>query len=413
MNSSLRMSLFALLVIGLTACSPPVPPPLETGDWRAELQTPGGPLPFTFLLEQDSTWTLHIYNGEEDLVITETVLRNDSLFITMPIFDSEIVTRIVSPDSLEGEFRNHARKDHKILPFHAGQGPQWRFSPPDSTPMHGVSGKWEVDFVYQDSIHSQAIAQFKQIGVNVTGTFLTPTGDYRYLEGVVTEDSLYLSCFDGAHSFLFKAGPDPEDEWKKLNGHFWSGAHWYESWTAVRNENASLPAADTLTRLKKGFETLAFSFPNPEGKTISLSNPEYQDKPVIVQIMGTWCPNCRDETRFLVDYLDAHPEQELEVIALAFEVTEEQERIDRNLERLKTQMNVPYEVVYAGKAGPEAVEQLPMLNQIMSYPTTIFIGRDGQVQRIHTGFSGPATGKKYEAWVRDFEELVTGMQVGS
>ena len=31
----------------------------------------------------------------------------------------------------------------------------------------------------------------------------------------------------------------------------------------------------------------------------------------------------------------------------------------------------------------------------MSFPTSIFIGKDGNVWRIHTGFNGPATGKAY------------------
>lgn len=404
-NACLIICLFSLLV----ACAPPAPPAatLAEGDWRGYLEVPGGQLPFTFLLSQDSVWVMHIYNGKEDIEVTEVDERNDSLFITLPIFDSEIVAQIVNPDSLKGEFRNHARKDHQIIPFFAGQGSQWRFDPPASKPMHGVSGRWEVDFVYQDSIHSTAIAEFRQVGVNVEGTFLTPTGDYRFLEGVVTEDSLYLSCFDGAHSFLFTAGPDPQDEWKKLNGHFWSGTHWYESWTAVRNEEVELPSADTLTRLKKGFETLSFAFDNPDGKSISLSNPEYQDKVVIVQIMGTWCPNCRDESRFLVDFVDAHPDLPLEVIGLAFEVTEEPDRINRNIRRLKENMGIPYEIAYAGQAGQDASDKLPMLNKVMSYPTTVFIGKDGKVKRILTGFTGPATGKRYEAFKLDFETFVS------
>ena len=56
----------------------------------------------------------------------------------------------------------------------------------------------------------------------VTGTFLTETGDYRYLEGVVDGDSLKLSCFDGSHAFLFHAALDQDS----FRGRFWSGTHW-------------------------------------------------------------------------------------------------------------------------------------------------------------------------------------------
>ena len=399
--------IFVCLLALFTGCTSEEPGPvLNSGDWRGYLRVPGGQLPFTFYLILDSYNAMHIHNGKEDIKVSEVFFSRDSVLIRLPVFDSRIKAAIIAPDSLAGSFINDARKDHKVIPFFAGQSSLWRFPPPEKEPMHGVSGRWEVDFVYQDSIHSAAIAEFRQTGVKVEGTFLTPTGDYRYLEGVITEDSLYLSCFDGAHSFLFTAGPDPEDEWKKLRGHFWSGTHWYESWTAVRNPDAQLPSADTLTRLKKGFETLSFAFDNPEGKTISLSNPEYQDKVVIVQIMGTWCPNCRDETQFLVEYLKNNPELPVEVIALAFEVTGEEERIHRNIKRLKENLNIPYEVVYAGQARENAEEKLPMLNKIMSYPTTVFIGRDGKVKRIHTGFSGPATGKRYDAFKADFESFV-------
>ena len=46
----------------------------------------------------------------------------------------------------------------------------------------------------------------------------------------------------------------------------------------------------------------------------------------------------------------------------------------------------------------------------MSYPTCIFIGRDGMVRRIHTGFYGPGTGaERYAAYSRDIELFVTDL----
>ena len=76
---------------------------------------------------------------------------------------------------------------------------------------------------------------------------------------------------------------------------------------------------DSLTFLKEGFETIDFSFENSEGKMISLNDEMYQNKIKIVQIFGTWCPNCRDETLFLTNYLKSNPNEDLEIIALAFE----------------------------------------------------------------------------------------------
>jgi hypothetical protein len=46
-----------------------------------------------------------------------------------------------------------------------------------------------------------------------------------------------------------------------------------------------------------------------------------------------------------------------------------------------------------------------MLNQIVSYPTMIFIDKFGEVRRIHTGFSGPAT-STYEDFKADFNLFI-------
>ncbi|MDX1665959.1 MAG: hypothetical protein R3350_01965 [Saprospiraceae bacterium] len=53
----------------------------------------------------------------------------------------------------------------------------------------------------------------------------------------------------------------------------------------------------------------------------------------------------------------------------------------------------------------EASENLPMLNAIISYPTLIFIDRDGRVRKIHTGFAGPAT-DQYQEFKENFESTV-------
>ncbi|MFT5678977.1 MAG: hypothetical protein ACI9FY_001525, partial [Patiriisocius sp.] len=118
-------------------------------------------------------------------------------------------------------------------------------------PISTISGNWETVFS-PNTVADRYIAKgiFNQIGNKVTGTFRTTTGDYRYLDGVVEEDSLKLSTFDGAHAFLFKAAISDS----VMNGMFYSGNHWKEYFTAKRNENYELPSADNLTFLKEGYE---------------------------------------------------------------------------------------------------------------------------------------------------------------
>jgi hypothetical protein len=70
-------------------------------------------------------------------------------------------------------------------------------------------------------------------------------------------------------------------------------------------------------------------------------------------------------------------------------------------------LDVGYDFVIAGTNDKEkAALTLPMLNKVVAFPTTIFIGRDGKVKRIHTGFSGPGTGVYYDQFVQHFNEVV-------
>jgi len=272
------------------------------------------------------------------------------------------------------------------------------------TPVTDITGKWEVTFGLEEEDPYPAIGEFTQKGNHLSGTFRTETGDYRYLEGTIQENKFYLSTFDGAHAFLF-AGKVLEDN--TLVGSFRSGSHYRTTWTARKNPNATLISPDSLTYLLPGYESVDFSFPDTDGKIISLNDPEYQGKAKIVQIFGTWCPNCRDETEFLKDYLIKNPNPDLAVIGLAFEKYRDADKAIATIKKYKDHFDLPYKMLYAGYYNKkEAQKSLPMLNAIISYPTMIFLDKNNQVQKIHTGFNGPAT-SEYAAFVEDFKLTVS------
>jgi peroxiredoxin len=213
---------------------------------------------------------------------------------------------------------------------------------------------------------------------------------------------------DGAHAFLFLARVTDST----LSGTFYSGKHFKAPFEGKRNERFELPDPETLTYLKEGYETLSFTFPDADGNKISLDDPQYKDKVVIVQIMGTWCPNSLDESKFLVEYLANHPEQDLEVIALAVEYATTEKDAIKGINRLKEGIGVPYPVLlaqYGSWDKKTANEKLPMLNHILSYPTTIFIDKQGKVRKILTSFNGPATGEKYKEFSDDFDTFVKNL----
>jgi len=50
-----------------------------------------------------------------------------------------------------------------------------------------------------------------------------------------------------------------------------------------------------------------------------------------------------------------------------------------------------------------------MLNHVLSYPTSIYIGKSGDIKKIHTGFNGPATLDKYEEFKKEFDTTLTAL----
>ena len=197
-----------------------------------------------------------------------------------------------------------------------------------------------------------------------------------------------------------------------MNGTFYSGNHFQEPFEAVLNESYELPDANALTYLNEGYEKFNFSFKDINGNLISLDDPQYQNKVVIVQIMGTYCPNCLDESKFLVNYLKENTQDDLEVIALAFEYAKTEEDAFKGIKRLRDRLGISYPILLAqyGSADKKtANEKLPMLNHILSYPTTIYLDKKGEVRRILTGFNGPATGEKYIEFKKDFEAFTASL----
>jgi thiol-disulfide isomerase/thioredoxin len=266
-----------------------------------------------------------------------------------------------------------------------------------------LAEKYTVTFTNKEGKTSQAVGIFKQNGHLVTGSFLTPTGDYRYLAGVIDSDSLKLSTFDGTHLYLLKGKLNKEG----FKANFWSNITSKSTIEATINPTASLPDPSSLTYLKPNAPAFGFSFPQANGQVISLGDQRFQGKVVVVQLLGTWCPNCMDETKYLAPWYLKNKARGIEVVGLAFEKTADLAESGPKIENMKKRFGVDYPVLLAGsndKALADAA--LPMLNGVKGYPTTLFIDKKGVLRHIHTGFSGPGTGKYYLEWMDEFNALI-------
>lgn len=393
-----------VLVVTLNACTKNGGKKLKMGNYRGLIEVQDNEqLPFIFAVE--SSTKLKVYNAQEVIEVDEIIYKKDSVYIKMPVFEGFLAAKIHADNSLSGFFIK--KSEDRVTTFNAVYNEDIRFKTLNNKPNHNISGIWETVFsknIREDEYIAKGI--FNQEGTAVTGTFRTTTGDYRYLEGVVDGDSLKLSTFDGAHAFLFQAKITDST----MNGVFYSGNHWKEPFEAKRNKNYELPNANELTFLNDGYDKFAFSFPDVSGKMISLEDERFKNKVVVVQIMGTWCPNCLDESKFYTSYQKEHNSKDLEFIALAFEYAKTEEQAFNRIKRLKDKINIAYPILlaqYGTSSKEKAQEKLPMLNHILSYPTTIFIDKKGKVRKIHTGFNGPATGEKYTEFKTEFEDFIT------
>jgi thiol-disulfide isomerase/thioredoxin len=377
------------------------PQKLKLGAYRAVIEVMDNEeLPFIF--EVKSPTKLSIFNAEEVLEIDEIDYRNDSVFMKTPVFEGIFAAKFEG-DNLKGRFIQE-NMERSVL-FKAEFDNAQRFEV-NEKPKTDVSGIWETTFskgVADDEYIAKGI--FKQEGNKVTGTFRTKTGDYRYLEGIVDGNEMKLSTFDGSHVFLFKATVSDST----MEGTFYSGNHWKEPFVAIRNEGFELPSANQLTFLKEGYEKLEFSFPDENGNIVSLNDDRFKNKVVVVQVMGSWCPNCLDETEYYNEFYNANKSKDFEIVALAFEYAKTPEKAFSSISRLRDRLGIKYPILLAQTGTDDKVkaqEKLPMLNHVLSYPTSIFIDKTGKVRKIHTGFNGPATGEKYIEFKNEFEAFV-------
>jgi thiol-disulfide isomerase/thioredoxin len=395
-------ALFAVVIL-LTGCAKPTQE-LKTGTWRGVIELQGHELPFGLEISRNEQgYVANLVNAGEKIILDEISITGDSVDIALHVFDASLKAKI-NGDRLDGTFvKYYAPQVNQ--PFHATYGDTFRFEPVSAETTVDFSGKYEVEFK-TDKDSYPSVGLFNQNGNHVTGTFLTPTGDYRFLEGNVIDGKLMLSTFDGNHAFLFTA----EKSGDSIRGDYYSGKTYHETFRGVRNENAQMPDPESLTYLKPGYERLEFSFKDLNGNSVTSEDPRFKNKVVIYQIFGTWCPNCMDETKFLSSWYEQNKDRDVVIVGLAYERKDDFAYASERVRKMIDKWDVGYDFLIAGVNDKEkAAATLPALNKVLAFPTTIFVGKDGKVKYIHTGFEGPGTGVYHERFKERFNEIVNEM----
>jgi len=410
-------------------------PELTSGIWHAALDGPGGEIPFDLRIDVDedggvsgvlllpralSSEGVRHYGAdlEEPLRVTR---EGDVVTLSIDHYDSHLTGELgADGTTLAGMWRKRSGPDSWAeLPFRATTDeppfvPQKRGGPDGP-----LNGRYRVAFE-SSPVPAVMILREGFLG-DVRGTVLTDTGDYRFLTGEREGDAFHLTTFDGAHAFRFEAritarealADEPRPVAAEIEGDFWSRDTWHETFTAERDPDAALPDPFTQTVWDDSVALADLVFQDLEGNARSVADLARDADAILLQVFGTWCPNCNDETRFLVELHDRFSERGLAIVGLAFELTGEPERDARQVRGFAQRHGATYPMLLAGgadKAG--ATEALAALDRVRSYPTTIFLTGDGRVRAVHSGFAGPATGPAHESLRAEYERLIAELLEG-
>lgn len=356
-------------------------------------------LPVKMTSQPNGELNFTIHNAEEKISLKNIRRSGDSIYMEMPVFQTGF-EGVLKDNEMYGELVKYDAENYR-LPFYAHKviGKEMELE----APCCSIERHYKTTFRPNQENKTEAIGEFKQDGNKVSGTFMTETGDYRYLSGTLEGNKLMLSAFDGNHLYVFKATVEDNGE---MEGMFFSGKTRADRWIAQEDPSFELADPEELTYLKEGETELAFAFPTTSDEIIEYSKDNFKGKVVILQILGSWCPNCMDESRFLQDMYSKYHQNGLEIIGLAFERRNDKSKAYPAINKMTTDLNLTYPIVFAGSTRVSDREKaLPQLNKIMSFPTSIYLDKDGEVVKIHTGFSGPGT-SEYDTFVEETESLL-------
>lgn len=400
----MRLSLLLILCCGLLqACNSfsksEEPFAGEDNFWIGYMDVGVDSIPFRFLMHNQE---LILLNGEERIRLVAKHDVDDTLIFAFPQYESTLYLTELTASAVSGYWHYSSKGDY-FIPFKAQKSSGW-FCTDFSETL-----KYEVLFSFeQPEKSSRAIGLFKAGNdICVTGTFITESGDYRFLQGERKDNKIWLSCFDGAHLFYFKGIIQGDSI---VSGSFLSGNHWQETWVGLLDRTATLTHPDSITTFNDTNNTLAFTAQNLSGDSVHFNLDTFRGRVTIVQIFGSWCPNCYDEMVLYSNLNTQISDSRLQIVPVAFERNDSLSLAINAIERFMKHTATPFEVYFGGKANKKnASDVFNQLSPISSFPTSIFIDKGGKVRKVHTGFYGPGTGVHYNLYQEELHSFLTSL----
>lgn len=402
----MRLFLFMIGLVLVISCNSGVSDRLLKGDYVGKLEVENNKyLPFNFSVTNDST--LVVQNSSEIVGFSIDYLK-DSIFIRSKVFEG-FIKGVLEDNKINGVFVIESLD--RSVPFTSYNSSK-RFNIDFEKNEKLTLNRWRFTFNPNMDNASISLGIFNPIGQNeISATFRTSTGDYGFMHGGYKDSKIVLSTFNGSRAYLLEAELNNNND--SIKGIMYSGNHSKTIIEGVLDNVFELSNEYSLTSLQSKNQKFEFSFENTAGKLISIDDDIFDGKSMVIQLMGSWCSNCLDESKFYVDYMNKNKLIDIEFVALAFEYAKTKDGALNSILKLKNQIGIDYPILlaqYGSSDKEKALEKFPMLNNIISYPTTIFLDKNKDVIKIHTGFNGPATGEKYIEFINEFDNTIRFMQ---
>ena len=371
--------------------------PSPAGSWNAVLDLAGGQLPFAVTIErQSSRWRGELCNGSECQPFSAVRVEDDSLVLEIADYDA-IMKAVLRADSLVGYYHNVGSNGPRTIPFRAMRG-----SRPARDGSKRLLGRWDATY-FQDQRTSPRVFEFRNQPGGFEGRIISSTADYGPFSGRVAGDSFAIGLFDGSFVYLLTGKLQGDT----LRGIFHAGLRTQTPWTAVRSTGAPHLKSPTEVTGADTTQPLRFSFPDLQGRLVANGDARFKGKVVLLDIFGSWCPTCHEATPELLRIYRRYHPRGLEIVGLAFEATGDTAVDARQVRRFRDKFGITFSLLLAGTNDTESLAAaLPQLRNLSAFPTTVFLGRDGRVRRVHAGFHGPAAGPQHASQVREFEEEI-------
>lgn len=360
------------------------------GIWNFELDIQNNKIPFYLKFEDKKV----ILKNNVELIELEYKKEGNKIIIPILNYDAAFELEELG-NTLKGHWIKYNRKtEYKLSLF----GMKTKFQKFPIVDEVAFSGDTNLKITFEDNSYGI----LTHSGNNTYSSIVTETGDYRYLTSKHEGEALILYGFDGLFAFYLHSGYRSDGIYE---GTMHAGLSYNQKFITKNDPKFSLRDPYKITTYKGNL--LEISLPNLKNEQVKIIN---KGTPAVIQIFGSWCPNCIDETKYFLEWKKKNPNKKIDFKIVSFERSPNKKHALKMLKKTQSIYKINYPVLIGGYTKENKVSDVfKDIKNFISFPTSIYVDKSGNVKEIHAGFNGPATGEYYENFKIHFKKLIDSL----